>query len=126
MDRCSIKTNHRLSVFMKRIKCFKEHFRMPLPSSTVLYYLGTDTKEQMYSNIAIAGVSNDAMTMEKEGTIQNPDLDSRLGPFDPQINKNRQSYGVKYSIHRLLNRPLQNISFGMSAGSGKYNSLHSI
>jgi len=44
MDRCSIKRNHRLSVFIKRFKCIKEHFRMPLPSSTVMCYIGTDTK----------------------------------------------------------------------------------
>lgn len=102
MGRYSIKTHHRLSVFMKRFKCFKEHLRMPLSSLTVVYYLRTDTKQQLHCNIAMAAaISNDAMTMQKRGTIRKPNLDSRLGLFGPQVNKIRQSYGVKYSICRL-------------------------
>jgi len=70
--------------------------------------------------------SNDAMTMQKEGTTQNPNLDSRLGLFGPKSTKPGRVMESNTQIYRLLNRPSQNISFGMSAGSGKYNSLHSI
>lgn len=127
MGRYSIKTHHRLSVLMKRSKCFKEHLGIPLPSLTGVYYVRIDTQQQLHCNIAMAAaISNDAMTMQKGGTIWKPNLDSRLGLIGPQANKIKWSYGVKYSIRRLLNRPFQNICFGMSAGSGKYNSLHSI
>lgn len=50
---------------------------MSFPSSALTFYLGTHTKQQMYCNITVAGVSNDAMTKQKEGTIWHPNLDSR-------------------------------------------------
>lgn len=46
-----------------------------------MFYLGTHTKQQMYCNIAVADVSNDATTKQKEGTIWHPNLDSRQDFF---------------------------------------------
>lgn len=41
----------------------------------------------MYCNIAVAGVSNDAVTKQKEGTIWHPNLDSRQRLFVSKSTK---------------------------------------
>lgn len=41
----------------------------------------------MYCNIAVAGVSNDAVTKQKEGTVWHPNLDSRQGLLVPKSTK---------------------------------------